>query len=93
VAQNIMSAAYKRVGGGLRLLFRHNGTSCCAKGTVNGLQTTLQDKAGCPIIVMDDWEQFHTNATLLKPAKHCHSIIRALQGHEKAVWKSRPGYP
>jgi len=41
---------------------------------------------------MDDWEQFHTNATLLKPAKHCHSLIRALQGHEKGIWKSRPGY-
>jgi len=34
----------------------------------------------------------HTNATLLKPAKHCYSVFRALQGHEKAVWKSRPGY-
>jgi len=27
-------------------------------------QSRLSDK------VMDDWEQFHTNATLLKPAKH-----------------------
>jgi len=80
------------VGGGLRLPFRHNGTSCCAKGAVNGLQTTLQGKAGCLITIMDDWEQFHTNATLLKPTKHCHSLIRALQGHEKAVWKSRLGY-
>jgi len=80
------------VGGGLRLLFRHNGISCCAKGAINGLQTTLQGKAGRPIMVMDDWEQFHTNATLLKPTKHCHSLIRAPQGHEKAVWKSRPGY-
>jgi len=24
---------------------------------------------------MDDWEQFHTNATLLKPAKHCHGTV------------------
>jgi len=80
------------MGSRLRLPFRHNGTSCCAKGAINGLQTTLQGKAGCPITVMDDWEQFHTNATLLKPANHCHSLIRALQGHEKAVWKSRPGY-
>jgi len=94
-----MSAAYKGVGGwvdgvggGLRMLFRHNGTSHCAKGAVNGLQTTLQGKACRPIMVMDNWEQFHTSATLLKPAKHCHSLIRALQGHEKAVWKSRPGY-
>jgi len=37
VAQNIMSATYKemggvdKVGGRLRLPFRHNGTSCCAK--------------------------------------------------------------
>jgi len=80
------------VGDGLRLLFRHNGISCCAKGAVNGLQTTLQGKAGCLIMVMDDWKQFHTNATLLKPAKHCHNLIRALQCHEKAIWKSRPGY-
>jgi len=92
VVQDITSAAYKGVGGwvdgvggGLRLPFRHNGTSCCAKGAANGLQTTLQGKAGRPIMVMHDWEQFHTNATLLKPAKHCHSLIRALQGHEKAV--------
>jgi len=73
------------VGGGLRLPFRHNGTSCCAKGAINGLQTTLQAKAGRLITVMDDWEQFHINATLLKPAKHCHSLIRAQQGHEKVA--------
>jgi len=92
VAQNITNAAYKGVGGwvewvggGLRLSFRHNRTSCCAKGAVNGLQTTLQAKAGQLITVMDDWEQFHTNATLLKPAKYCHSLIRALQGHEKVI--------
>jgi len=98
VTQNITSATYKGVGGrvngvggGLRLPFRHNGTGCCAKGAANGLQTTLKGKACRPIMVMDDWEQFHPNAALLKPAKHCHSLIRALQGYEKAVWKSRPG--
>jgi len=89
VTQNITSATCKGVGSGLRLSFRHNETSCCAKGAVNGLQTTLQGKAGRLITVVDDWEQFHT---LLNPAKPCHSLIRALQGHEKAVWKSRPGY-
>jgi len=73
VAQNITSAAYKGAGGGLRLPFRHNGTSFCAKGAVNVLQTTLQAKAGQPITVMDNWEQFHTNATLLKPTKHFQS--------------------
>jgi len=92
VAQNIASAAYKGVGGGLRLPFRQNGTSCCAKGAINGLQTTLQGKAGHPITVMDNWEQPHTNASLLKFANHCYSVFRALQGHEKAFWKSRPGY-
>jgi len=60
VAQNIMSATYKGVGGWvggeLRLSSRHNGTSCCAKGAVGGLQTTLQGKAGHLITVMDDWE-------------------------------------
>jgi len=40
------------------------------------------------ITVMDDWEQTHTNATLLKPAKHCYSVFRALQGHGKAIWKA-----
>jgi len=80
------------VDGGLRLPFRHNGTSCCTKEAANSLQTILQDKAGSPITVMDGWEQFHTNATLLKPAKHCPSLIRALQGHEKAIWKKIPGY-
>jgi len=39
---------------------------------------------------MDDWEQLHTNTTLLKPAKHCHSLLGVSQDHEKAVWKSRP---
>jgi len=48
-------------------------------------KTTLQSKAGCPITAIDNLEQFHTNATLLKPAKHYHSLIRALQGHEKAI--------
>jgi len=65
------------VDSGLRLPFRHNGTSCCAKGAINGLQTTLQGRAGLP---------------LLKPTKHCYSVFRALQGHEKAICKSRPGY-
>jgi len=45
----------------------------------------LQTKVGQPITVMDDWEQFHTNAALLKPAKHYHSLIRALQGNEKVA--------
>jgi len=80
------------VGGRLRLSFRHNGTSCCAKGAVNGLQTILQGKTGLPITVMYYWEQPHTNATLLKPTKHCYSVFKDLQGHEKAIWKSRPGY-
>jgi len=64
----------------------------CAKGAVNGLQTTLQGKACRLITVMDDWEQFYTNANLLKPAMHRHSLMRVRQGHEKAIWKSRPGY-
>jgi len=80
------------MGGRLRLPFRHNETSCCAKGAVNGHLTTLQDKTGRLITVFDNWEQPHTNATLLKPAKHCYSVFRALQGHEKAIWKSRLGY-
>jgi len=104
VAQNIMSATYKGVGwwadevgvdgvgSGLRLLFRHNGTGCCTKRAVNGVQTTLQGKTGLPITVMDDWEQPHNNATLLQPTKHCYSVFRALQGHEKAICKSRPSY-
>jgi len=75
-----------------KAVFQTQWTSCCAKGAVNGYQTTLQSKADHTITVMDDWEQFHTNSTLLKPAKHCNSFIRALQGHEKAIWKSRPGY-
>jgi len=33
------------------------------KEAVNGLQTTLQGKAGHSITVMDDWKQFHTNST------------------------------
>jgi len=63
----------------------------CAKGAINGPQATLQGKAGHLITVMDDWEKFHNNATLLKPAKNFHSLFIALQGHEKAIWKSIPG--
>jgi len=82
VAQDFMSITYKGVGSGLRLPFRHNGTSCCAKGAVNDLQTTLQGKAGHPITVMDDWEQSHTKATLSKPAKHCfQSSTRPSKSH------------
>jgi len=74
------------------LPFRHNGTSCEPKEPSLGLQTTLQGKAGHLVTIMDDLEQLHTNAPLLKLVKHCHSLFRAPQGHEKAIWKSRPGY-
>jgi len=67
--------------------FRQNGTSCCTKGAVNGLQTTLQGKVGLPITVMDNWEQPYTNATLLKPTKHCYSVFRAVKGYEKVSGK------
>jgi len=83
------------VGCGFRLPFRHNRTSLVPEEPSHGIQTsetTLKGKAGHLVTVMDNWEQFHTNATLLKPAKHCPSLFRALQGHEKAIWKSRPGY-
>jgi len=73
---------------GLRLPFRHNGTSCCAKRADNGPQTTLQGKAGCPITVMDDWEQPHTNATLLKPAKLCYSILELYRAMKKPSGKA-----
>jgi len=81
-------------GGGarLRLPFRHKWTSCCAKGAVNGLQITLQSKAGHLITVMDNWEQFYTNATLLKPTKHCHSLSELYRvmkkPSEKQTWLS-----
>jgi len=52
----------------------------------NGHKTTLKGIAGLLMTVMDNWEQPHNNATLLKPARHCHSVFRALQGYEKAVW-------
>jgi len=60
----------------------------CLKEVVNGPQTTLQRKEGHLITVMGDWEQLHTNTTLLKSTKHYHSLFRAIQGHEKAIWKS-----
>jgi len=83
VAQNIIGATYKRwvggsrgrveggwVGGGLRLPFRHDGTSCVPKEPLMAPQTTLQGIAGHLITVVDNWKQLHTNATFLKPAKH-----------------------
>jgi len=68
------------VGGGLRLPFRHNEIGCVSGELLHGPQTTLQGKAGCLIAVMNDWEQLHSNTTLLKPIKHCHSLFIALQG-------------
>jgi len=97
VLQNITSAipyiragGYKQggVGGGLRLPFRQNRTSCVPEELLQGLQTTLQSKAGHLVTVMDDWEQLNTNANLLKPTKHCHSLFRALQGHKRPSGKT-----
>jgi len=82
VAQNITCAAYKGVG---RWEW---GCQRSCQWSPNHIARQSKPLA----IVLDDWEQLHTNATLLKPAKHCHSLFRALQGHEKAIWKSRPGY-
>jgi len=66
-----------------------NGTTeLCTKEAVSGPQTTLQGK-GRLITVMDDWRQFHTNTTLLKPTKHYHSLFRAIQGYEKSVWEKQ----
>jgi len=97
MAQNITGAPYKRVGGGvgggLRLLFRHNETSCCAKGAINGLQTTIQGKAGLLIKVMDDRVGAASHqCNLIKAHQALLQCFRVLQCHEKAVWKSRPGY-
>jgi len=78
--------------GGLRLPFRHNGTSCMSGEPSHGPQTTLQGKAGHLVTVMYDWEQLHINTTLLKSAKHCHNLFRDLQGHKKAIWKNIHGY-
>jgi len=50
------------VGGGLRLPFRYNRTSCVPS---HGIQNTLQGKADSLVAVMDDWEQLYTHATLL----------------------------
>jgi len=82
-----MSATYKEVGewekgGGVgwwaQVILQSQWDQLYAKGAVNGPQTTLQGKAGHLIAVMDNWEQFHTNATLLKPTKYCHSLFRTL---------------
>jgi len=58
------------VGGGLRLTFRHNGTSHVLKDLSMASKPHYKVrnlKAGRPITIMHDWEQFHTMATLLKP--------------------------
>jgi len=65
------------VGGGLSLPFRHNGTSCCAKAAVSGLQTTLQGKAGHPIMVMDDWE--HAVSHQYHLIKACQALSQSYQ--------------
>jgi len=57
----------------------------CVKEAVNGPQTTVQGKAGCLITAMDDWVQFHTIATLLKPP----SIATVFSELYRAMPKSR----
>jgi len=75
-----MSPAYKETyrweQGGWRaqVTFQTQWDQLCAKEAIRGSQTTLQGKAGCLITVIDDWEQLHTNATLLKPDKLCQSF-------------------
>jgi len=80
------------VGGGLRLPLRHNGTSCCGKGAINGPQTTLQGKADHLITFMDDWEQLHTIATLLNLpsiATVFSELYKTIKSHlEKQTWLS-----
>jgi len=87
VAQNIRSAAYKGrrggvkgVNGGLRLTFRHNGTSCVPKELSMAPKLHYKGIVGRLITVMDDWEQPHTNATLLKLTMHCHSFFQSYTG-------------
>jgi len=70
--------------------FRHNETGCMPEKLSHGPQITLQGKAGNLVAVMDDGERPDTHATLLKSPKHCHSLFRALQDHDKAIWKSYP---
>jgi len=66
------------VGSGLRLPFRHNGISCCAKGAVNGLQTTPQAKAGRP----------NNSHGLLGAVSHqCH-LIKACQALSQSYQSS-----
>jgi len=42
---------------------------------------------------MDNWEQLHINATLLKPAKHCHSLFRAHRAMKKLSGKTNLAIP
>jgi len=78
VAQNIMSATYNWTGGWwAQVNLQTQWDQLCAK-EAGDPQTILQGKAGHLITVMDDWEQLNTNATLLKLAKHCHSLFRVL---------------
>jgi len=57
VAQNIMSAAHKKASGwewGWVVGSGYSSDTMGPNGAVTGLQTTLKDKAGCLITVMDD---------------------------------------
>jgi len=46
------------------------------KTTLQGFKTILQGKADSMVAVIDEWKQLHTNATLLKPPMHSHSLFR-----------------
>jgi len=37
---------------------------------------------------MDDWEQFYPNATLLRPTKDCHSLMKAYRAMKKLSGKA-----
>jgi len=37
---------------------------------------------------MDNWEQLHNNSILLKPARHCHSILELYRAMKKLSGKA-----
>jgi len=55
------------------------GLAVCQRSChMHGFQITLQGEAGYLVAVINDGDHRHTNAILLKPTKHCHSLSELL---------------
>jgi len=79
-------AILEEVGGGLRLPLDTIGPVVCQKSHYKASKPHYMVKQTA-VSSYGQQEHLHTNATLLKLAKHCHSLFITLRGHTKSSGK------